>query len=97
MTVVKVRLFAALRELAGASEVEAEGDTVGEVIQVLSARYGERFSRVAEVGSAVVDAERASPETPLREGQEVALLPPVSGGGGVDVVRRSPEVRERRR
>jgi MoaD family protein len=95
MTVVKVRLFAALRELAGASEVEAEGDTVGEVIQVLSARYGERFSRVAEVGSAVVDAERASRDTPLREGQEVALLPPVSGGRGERVVRRSPEVPHR--
>ena len=80
MTVVKVRLFAALRELAGASEVEAEGRTVGEVIQVLSARFGERFSAIAEVGSAVVDAERATRETALRDGQEVALLPPVSGG-----------------
>ena len=80
MTVVKVRLFAALRELAGASEVEAEGDTVGEVIQVLSARYGDRFSATAQVGSAVVDAERATHDTTLREGQEVALLPPVSGG-----------------
>ena len=97
MTVVKVRLFAALRELAGASEVEAEGGTVGEVIQVLSARYGERFSTIAEVGSAVVDAERATRETVLRDGQEVALLPPVSGGRGVDVVRRSPEVPDRPR
>ena len=96
MTVVKVRLFAALRELAGASEVEAEGDTVGEVIQVLSARYGERFSRVADVGSAVVDGERASRDTEIAEGAEVALLPPVSGGGQ-DVVARSPEVSRRPR
>jgi molybdopterin synthase sulfur carrier subunit len=80
MTVVKVRLFAALRELAGASEVEAEADTVAEVIEVLSARYGERFSRVVEVGSAIVDGERVSRETVMTDGQEVALLPPVSGG-----------------
>jgi molybdopterin synthase sulfur carrier subunit len=80
MTVVKVRLFAALRELAGASEVEAEADTVAEVIEVLSARYGERFSRIVEVGSAIVDGERVSRETVMTDGQEVALLPPVSGG-----------------
>ena len=80
MTVVKVRLFAALRELAGASEVEAEADTVAEVIEVLSARYGDRFSRIVEVGSAVVDGERVGPETVMTDGQEVALLPPVSGG-----------------
>jgi molybdopterin synthase sulfur carrier subunit len=80
MTVVNVRLFAALRELAGASEVEAEADTVAEVIEVLSARYGERFSRIVEVGSAVVDGERVDRETVMTDGQEVALLPPVSGG-----------------
>ena len=97
MTVVKVRLFAALRELAGASEVEAEGDTVGEVMQVLSARYGERFSAILEVGSAVVDGERASRATAVGNGQEVALLPPVSGGGDVDVVRLPSEVRTRPR
>ena len=82
MTVVKVRLFAALRELAGASEVEAEADTVAEVIEVLSARYGERFSRIVEVGSAVVDGERVDRDTVMTDGQEVALLPPVSGGVG---------------
>ena len=77
---VTVRLFAALRELAGSSRVEAEGATVGEVVQALSARYGERFEGIARMGSVVVGGERADPETPLTEGQEVALLPPVSGG-----------------
>lgn len=80
MTVVRVRLFAALRELAGSSEVEAEGATVGEVLAVLSARYGERFERVARAGSVVVDGERAEPTMPLSGTHEVALLPPVSGG-----------------
>ncbi|MCI0632475.1 MAG: MoaD/ThiS family protein [Actinobacteria bacterium] len=80
MPVIKVRLFAALRELAGSSEVEAEGATVGEVLEALSSRYGERFGRVALAGSAVVDGERAAPSTPLSGSHEVALLPPVSGG-----------------
>ena len=77
---VTVRLFAALRDLAGASRVQAEGATVGEVVEALSARYGDRFAGIARVGSAVVEGERADPSTPLSEGQEVALLPPVSGG-----------------
>jgi len=77
---VTVRLFAALRELAGSSQVEAEGATVGEVVEALSARFGDRFAGVARVGSAVVEGERADASTPLAEGQEMALLPPVSGG-----------------
>lgn len=77
---VKVRLFAALRELAGASEVEVEGATVGEVVAALSARYGDRFDKVARVGSVVVDGERASPDSALSGSEEIALLPPVSGG-----------------
>ena len=77
---VTVRLFAAFRELAGSSRVDAEGSTVGEVVEALSARFGDRFAGVARVGSAVVDGERADASTPLAEGQEMALLPPVSGG-----------------
>ena len=42
---VRVRLFAALREQADASRVEASGRTVGEVVDQLSERYGERFVR----------------------------------------------------
>jgi MoaD family protein len=80
MATVSVRLFAALRELAGDSRVQAEGRTVGEVVASLSERYGERFDRVARAGSVVVNGERASADRPLAGGEEVALLPPVSGG-----------------
>jgi MoaD family protein len=78
--VIKVRLFAALREAAGASYVEAPGSTVGEVVDALSERYGARFARVADVASFVVNGERAARDTPIAAGDEVALLPPVSGG-----------------
>jgi MoaD family protein len=77
---VKVRLFAALREIAGDAHVDATGHSVGEVVDALSARYGERFAQIAEVGSFVVNGERATRDTPIAEGDEVALLPPVSGG-----------------
>jgi MoaD family protein len=77
---VRVRLFASLREQAGASEVEARGSTVGAIVDELSGRYGDRFAKIAEVGSFVVNGERATRDMPVAEGDEVALLPPVSGG-----------------
>lgn len=80
MTTVRVRLFAALRELAGASEVEASGITVDDLVASLSERYGERFAKVARAGSVVVDGERVPADRALADGDEVALLPPVSGG-----------------
>jgi MoaD family protein len=80
MPLVRVRLFAALREIAGASNVEAEGDTVGAVIDALASRYGERFETIARAGSVVVDGERADASRSLTDGEGVALLPPVSGG-----------------
>lgn len=77
---IKVRLFAALRELAGAGEVEAGGRTVDDIARSLGERYGERFSSIVEVSSFVVNGERADRGTPIAEGDEVAILPPVSGG-----------------
>jgi molybdopterin converting factor small subunit len=77
---VRVRLFAILRDLADASEVTSEGSTVAEVLADLGGRYGERFARVAAQGSVVVDGERAAPERDLAGAGVVALLPPFSGG-----------------
>jgi molybdopterin synthase sulfur carrier subunit len=77
---VHVRLFAALRELAGAGRLDAAGRTVAEVADALSATHGERFARIVEVSSFVVNGERAERSTPVADGDEVAILPPVSGG-----------------
>lgn len=78
----RVRLFAVLREIAGAREVEADGGTVGEVLEALCERYGERFAGPARAGSIVVDGERASPDRSITGDEEIAILPPVSGGEG---------------
>lgn len=80
MPLVTVRLFAALREIAGSTLVEAEGSTVGEVVSALESRYGDRFERVARSGSVIVDGDRASADRALTGEEDVALLPPVSGG-----------------
>jgi molybdopterin synthase catalytic subunit len=81
---VRVRLFAALRELAGASEVDVDdpdGGTVDAVLHQLSVRYGARFDRVMASGSVVVNGEPVGRDHIVRRDDEVALLPPVSGGG----------------
>lgn len=78
---IRVRLFAVLRELAGAGEVEAAGRSPAELAEALGARYGDRFSSIVAVSSFVVNGERAERDTPVAEGDEVAILPPVSGGG----------------
>ena len=61
-------------------EAEVAGKTVGDVVDALSVRFGERFAAVAAVSSFVVNGERAARSTPIADGDEVALLPPVSGG-----------------
>ncbi|MFM7718015.1 MAG: MoaD/ThiS family protein [Actinomycetota bacterium] len=77
---VRVRLFAALRDLAGAPEVTSEGATVGAVLDDLAARFGAEFARIAAAGSVVVDGERADAERSVAGADEVAVLPPFSGG-----------------
>jgi MoaD family protein len=78
---MRVRLFAALRELAGASWLEDEraADVEG-LVRSLGRRFGPEFERVARAGTAVVNGEPVEPGTALHDDDEVTLLPPVSGG-----------------
>lgn len=81
---VHVLFFGILRELTQRSADEAEfaaGATVGSVFE----RYAERFPRFREMAPSIVAArnqEFAGPATALAEGDEIAFLPPVSGGCG---------------
>ena len=75
-----VRLFASLRELAGAPSVDLPGDTVEDLLQAAARRYGETFDRIARAGSVILDGERASGAEPIAGREEIAFLPPVSGG-----------------
>jgi MoaE-MoaD fusion protein len=77
---VKVRLFAALREVAGASFLELQAADVGSLLDLLSKTYGPAFDRIMSAGTVVVAGETVGRERQLEPGEEVALLPPVSGG-----------------
>ena len=73
---VKVRLFAILRERAGSESVElelADGATVRDAIAAVPVADG-----VPVVMA--VNREVAGDDVVLRPGDELALIPPVSGG-----------------
>jgi sulfur-carrier protein len=76
----RLRLFAQARDCAGTGEVALEGATVGEVLDAAVARYGERLAAVIGVSAIWLNGDAASRELPVGDGDEVAVLPPVSGG-----------------
>ena len=80
---IRIRLFAALREAAGVAEVEAPAGPLEAVLEGLGERFGERFAAVLAYSSVLVDGERwHDPAAPVPDGAELALLPPFSGGSG---------------
>ena len=76
----QVRLFASAREAAGTGSDEIDGDTVEDVLRSAVARYGERFAGVLETCRIWVNGDDAGPDTPVGPNDELAVLPPVSGG-----------------
>jgi molybdopterin converting factor subunit 1 len=79
---VSVRLFARLRDLAGASELEREIPEGATVRAVWTALVGDfpALAPYAASMSCAVNADYARMDAPLHDGDEVAFLPPVSGG-----------------
>jgi sulfur-carrier protein len=80
MPEVTLRLFAAAREAAGVGRDRFEGATVGEVVDAARARYGEAFGAVLDGSRVWRNGEPAEATDPVAAGDEVAVLPPVSGG-----------------
>jgi molybdopterin converting factor subunit 1 len=79
---VTVRLFARLRDIAGAAELTREvptAATAGDVWKALVAEFPDMIGYNASISTAV-NADYAKMGTTLRENDEVAFLPPVSGG-----------------
>ncbi|MCH8982574.1 MAG: MoaD/ThiS family protein [Acidobacteria bacterium] len=76
----ELRLFANLREIAGVSRVEIPSDTVGGMIKTASERYGPDFEKGVESSRVWVNGVAASMDDRVVAGDEVVLIPPVSGG-----------------
>lgn len=75
-----LRLFATIRIAAGTGRDSVPGATVDEVIENASDRYGENFAALVPICRIWVNGEAAEGSDAVGDGDEVALLPPVSGG-----------------
>ncbi len=79
---VTIRLFARLREMAGAAELRRElpaGSSARAAWDSLVDQFPE-FDDYTKAVSCAVNEEYARMTTPIADGDEVAFLPPVSGG-----------------
>ncbi|MDJ0952663.1 MAG: MoaD/ThiS family protein [Acidimicrobiia bacterium] len=76
----RLRLFANLREAAGTARAEFPGETVADVLDAATAAYGDEFARGLSIAKVWVNGDPAEPTDPVTDRDEVALIPPVSGG-----------------
>ena len=94
---VRVLFFGQLKEIVGRADDAADLDE-GARVEDLFARYGQRYPELARFRSSVVASVNqalADWRSPLAAGDEVAFLPPVSGGSeaaGVECKRQIVEL-----
>lgn len=79
---IRIKFFAALQEITGQQEMELEveeGSTPADLLERLCQRYPQmaRFRNSLLISR---NMEFVSPKSTLAEGDEVAFIPPVSGG-----------------
>ena len=83
---IKVLFFARLREELGSAQLELEiegvATTVAEIIDRLTVEGGERWSRALGAANLVIAVNQrvCSADEVLRDGDELAIFPPVTGG-----------------
>ena len=75
-----LRLFAGAREAAGTDRDSVDGATVGAVLDLAVERYGAAFAELLPSCKVRVNGEPAERTDPVLPADEVAVLPPVSGG-----------------
>jgi molybdopterin synthase sulfur carrier subunit len=73
-------MFAAAREAAGRGRDDLPGACVGEVLDEARLRYGPHFGDVVDWCQIWVNGHPADAATAVGDADEVAVVPPVSGG-----------------
>ncbi len=80
MPAVTLRLFAGAREAAGTGAAEFDAETVRDVLDQARAAYGAEFGKILEASRVWLNGEAVEGDSPVAAADEVAVLPPVSGG-----------------
>ena len=81
-------LFASARESAGTKGGAFDGATVGDVLTAAIKIYGPVFEGVLETATIWCNGDAVERDHPVGERDEVAVLPPVSGGADGAVAAR---------
>ncbi len=80
VAMARLRLFGPARDAAGTSDLLVPGNDVAAIVAEARERFGEPFSNVLDGSRLWVNGEEANLETPVGDDDEVAVIPPVSGG-----------------
>ncbi|MFP4513048.1 MAG: MoaD/ThiS family protein [Acidimicrobiales bacterium] len=75
-----VRLFASAREAAGTGRCELAGSTVTEVLDEACRVFGDHFAEVLDGSNVWLNGDTADLGSAVSDQDEIAVLPPVSGG-----------------
>lgn len=75
-----LRLFAGAREAAGTSSVKIDALSVQEVLDKAGELYGSDLAKIIAGSKVWLNGEQASFSDEVTDRDEVAVLPPVSGG-----------------
>ena len=76
---IKVRFFARYRDLVGEERMEIELEQ-GATVASLKKRLEKEFPELGGIDLVAINNEYVEPQYRLRDEDEVALLPPLSGG-----------------
>ncbi len=77
---VTLRLFASIREIAGVNQIDFDAETVGEVVGLAVEKFGPDFASILPACRIWVNGNPAKEDDKVFDSDEVAILPPVSGG-----------------
>ena len=80
---VKLLMFAGCREAVGRKELEIElpetVSTASEAMEVVLSRFPQ-LQGISKSAAVAVNAEYVAGDAPVADGDEIAIIPPVSGG-----------------
>lgn len=79
---VTVLFFAGAREATGTPRATFRAPSVALLIEQLRSAYGPELEALLPTCAVWVNGSAAAPDTMFHDGDEVAVLPPVSGGCG---------------
>lgn len=75
-----LRLFAQAREAAGTRSIAIDGTTVAQILAAAEEQFGPDFAAVLAGSNVWLNGVQAELTDPVTDDDEVAVLPPVSGG-----------------